>query len=835
MGCSTSRDAAAGGARPRPRPRRRVEEAAKLCRERAKLARAVADRRSALAAAHAAYFRSLAAVAFALRRFADAALAPPPAFALPPSPVAAATATATVSPILQSSPSPTASSLSHHSLPDENLEPPRPNANRGGGDDGKTAASSSTTTTRTRHCMRSSPTVPAVVYENPYARPGYAEGEASHGDVDGEEAPPEITPWDFFDPFAHCDGFAEDYLSRRRDLPDDDSAELRKAEGVPELEEDTESSAATAEDRDASSKPSTSTATTAGDQNTKAKTPAAPDNAASNSDPSGGGNGAAGKRPAAPSHISSKEGAKVERAVPAPPGANGGGTGKAVSSKEAAPSNNGTSEKSNPEREKKKKKMTSPASLKGTVNTDGTGGNTSSSRAAGRGGGDGGEPSARPAATTTTSPPTRSVAAAMDEVYWLFNEAANRGVAVARVLGKGKSSVVPCRAKLRVLTVSTTSCLPKRQQRRKPRASTSRRSTSSLLGAAGRTNGALKFSSTLEKIWLWENKLCREIEDKEKLRKQYKKTYKRLKSMEDRGVESSTIDSTQESLNDLRSKISVSVSTANVLKVMIQKVRDEELYPQLADLVQRFRALWKAVMECHEKQLSAIQGTEMHRLKAVTLSQSSVASIASEELEKQLINWRRCFDKWTGSQKSFVQALNRWMVKPLPEAQEETRPDGVTQQLEPLALVISKNWLQATETVSTAEVLRSMDHFSKLVREFKKSQEGEQRHKQKAERSSRDYITKREDLKVAYGLITGHDVAAVMENPYYKRDECVRNLVKARRRRDDERARHDEILQHAHVAASATLPLGLVPMLQQIISFFQGNLQAYTQIGIQGT
>uniref|UniRef100_A0A0A8Y408 Uncharacterized protein n=1 Tax=Arundo donax TaxID=35708 RepID=A0A0A8Y408_ARUDO len=74
-----------------------------------------------------------------------------------------------------------------------------------------------------------------------------------------------------------------------------------------------------------------------------------------------------------------------------------------------------------------------------------------------------------------------------------------------------------------------------------------------------------------------------------------------------------------------------------------------------------------------------------------------------------------------------------------------------------------------------------------------------------------------------------------MENPHYSHDDHVMGLVKARKRKEEERTRHEKILNHTHVAASATPPIGLVPMLQQIISFFQGNLQVYAQIRIQGT
>jgi hypothetical protein len=86
-----------------------------LCRERVALIRAAADCRYALAAAHATYFRSLAAVGDALRRFVASALTPAtpgssPVLTLLPSPtkpIAAASAS------LPSSPSSTVSPLSH--------------------------------------------------------------------------------------------------------------------------------------------------------------------------------------------------------------------------------------------------------------------------------------------------------------------------------------------------------------------------------------------------------------------------------------------------------------------------------------------------------------------------------------------------------------------------------------------------------------------------------------------------------------------------------------------------------------------------------------------------
>jgi hypothetical protein len=68
----------------------------------------------------------------------------------------------------------------------------------------------------------------------------------------------------------------------------------------------------------------------------------------------------------------------------------------------------------------------------------------------------------------------------------------------------------------------------------------------------------------------------------------YEKYYRRLKSMDERGAESSTIDSTRLSARLVESKISINIRTANAFSLKIQEIRDEELYPQLVDLIQRY-------------------------------------------------------------------------------------------------------------------------------------------------------------------------------------------------------------------------------------------------------
>ncbi|CAO1943134.1 unnamed protein product [Urochloa humidicola] len=883
MGCTTSHDAFAAAVTSRARraaapssssrPRGAADPAA-LCRERIALIRAAADRRFALAAAHAAYFRSLAAVGDALRRFAAAALAPAtpcssPVLRLPPSP-AKQLAASSLPPSPSSSS--TVSPLSH-SLSDDDIEEALHDARRGRGGGGGDKASSSSTRHH-HHYMRRSPTVPTVVYEDPnaqvqhtsqaepsygywYAYPYGPHGEVVAGDIP-EAAPPrppgpppsppaaDISPWDFFDPFTQYDQFMEDYSRGNLPTNSPNYAEMRRVEGIPELEDEAELEAKAAAE---ASKPSTSGVA---DQNAKGKGPIA-DNAG---DPSGGKLQRKESGPAPGAKLQSKgsetepggmlqrKGSETARNANAEVG-----KGKPLFRNDSVPSN--ASSKTKEEGKK------NTASLKGTVSGGIEGSSTSGKNKAvafdeeqstrAEGGGDSHGKSVQSTVSSELFSPlhhgTRDVREAMAEVKELFDEAVNCSTELSRLLEVGK---MPPRSTPRViryissrvvdplgLAASTSSCLPK-PHGRKSTASSSKASTSASSSAA-RRNGIGHLSSTLEKLWVWEKKLYQEIKDEEKLRLQYEKNYRRLKSLDERGAESSTIDSTRMSVRLLRSKITINVRTANAFSAKIQKIRDEELYPQLVDLIQRFRRLWKGVLECHEKQLLAIHDSKIHQLKAMTISQSGVASEASRELERELTKWYRCFNKWISTQRSCIEALNGWLKKWLPEpvAPEEDTADGVPpfspgRLGAPPVFIVSNDWFQAIEMVSKTDALRAIDHFSKLVHEFRKSLEEEQRQKRKADHASRDYNRKSEVLQEELGLSN-------MENPHYSHDDRVMDLERMRKRRDEERTSHEKILNHAHVAASATLPIGLVPVLQQVTSFFQKNQQVYMGIRIQGT
>jgi hypothetical protein len=347
--------------------------------------------------------------------------------------------------------------------------------------------------------MRRSSTVPTVVYEDPDAQTQYTTAEASYGYAYGDgyghaygysygpaypygpygeviagetpeavprhpgppPSPPtaEASPWEFLDPFAQYDQFMEDYAGGNLPTNSPNYAELRRMEGIPELEDEAE-----LERKAEKTKPSTSGVS---DQNIKGKGPIQ-DNAASNGDFSGDsklqknatskGDSSGEKLQRDSTSMSDSSGGKLQRKGSEPPpdgklqrkgsepdaDAEGEG-GKPVSRNDSVPSNASSKSKEGG------KKNT--VSLKGTVSSDIDGSSTSGKKKgvafeaeqsirAAEGGGESHGKSIQSVVSSEPFSPlhhgTRDVREAIDEVKELFHEAANCSTDVSRLLEVGK-------------------------------------------------------------------------------------------------------------------------------------------------------------------------------------------------------------------------------------------------------------------------------------------------------------------------------------------------------------------------------------------------------------
>nr|KJB18187.1 hypothetical protein B456_003G038100 [Gossypium raimondii] len=93
-------------------------------------------------------------------------------------------------------------------------------------------------------------------------------------------------------------------------------------------------------------------------------------------------------------------------------------------------------------------------------------------------------------------------------------------------------------------------------------------------------------SSTLDRLYAWERKLYDEVKASESIRKEYDRRCDQLRHQFAKDISTQVIDKTRAVVKDLHSRIRVALHSVNTISKRIEKMRDEELQPQLVELTQ---------------------------------------------------------------------------------------------------------------------------------------------------------------------------------------------------------------------------------------------------------
>lgn len=141
--------------------------------------------------------------------------------------------------------------------------------------------------------------------------------------------------------------------------------------------------------------------------------------------------------------------------------------------------------------------------------------------------------------------------------------------------------------------------------------------------------------------------------------------------------------------------------------------------------------MWDIMLECHQIQLHAISQAKNidSMIDAAKFDEAHMDLI--KRLELQLLDWIACFAAWVNAQKSYVNTLNKWLLKGVIYVPEET-DDGVPpfspgRLGAPPIFVICNNWAAGVGRISEKEVVKAMQAFASNVLNLWEKHRSEQR------------------------------------------------------------------------------------------------------------
>ncbi|XP_020698637.1 nitrate regulatory gene2 protein [Dendrobium catenatum] len=793
-----------------------------LCRSRKALIREAIDHRYALAAAHAAYFRSLAAVGDGLLRYAREGLsaAPEPAVPVVTLPTSRknndgdGSGGSSATP-LSHSPSDEGSHLHISSESETDTE-----AGEGKGGDQSGGPNPN------YYYMRSSSATPNVVYGDPYG--GLYDGYVNDPNYYYSQSvsppqpamlstpppppPPGSSAWDFLDPFSSYEQFLPRYFPSEYGTASvgssSNSSEVRAREGIPDLEEETEPE---------------------GLNRVKKGKIIAEDFEAK-------GSGIGSSKTVQVKEIEELDekerkagsGKKVGKVSPTENGSNGSSSTSLVSSGEKAsklgPTKQGSNETSSTSYVGSSGDQESSSKKKGVTFDEGT-----SLVSEKNGTSDGG---------LLSMEGKRDVVEALGDIKEEFKSAISGSEEVSKLLEVGKMPYRPRNRVFKVISSRILVCVGFRissrhffKHRRRLAATTMNSRSMNVEFEKHVSKKSVYLSTILEKLHLWEKKLYDEVKAEERLRVIYEKKLRKLKSLDDRGAELHKINATQISVRSVRTKISIAITSVDVISKRMNRIMDEELQPQLVKLIQRLTQMWKLMLGCYQKQLRAIVTSKNYNIRIRTV-QDSVTN-PTIDLELILLKWLATFNEWITSQKSFVNSLNGWLSKWLSKNREET-DDGIapfspTTIGAPSLFILTNDWSQVINRLSEADVKSAIQSFAANMHKLRETQDLEQKLNQKADSLSKEYSAKLNILQMENG---DRDLSTIANIENTEDDERFTALDSMKKRLDEVKAKHVETLKQVQEVSSASLTKGLIPIFQSLSSFTSEILRAHEAIRI---
>ncbi|KAF8653730.1 hypothetical protein HU200_061842 [Digitaria exilis] len=223
--------------------------------------------------------------------------------------------------------------------------------------------------------------------------------------------------------------------------------------------------------------------------------------------------------------------------------------------------------------------------------------------------------------------------------------------------------------------------------------------------------------STLDRLYTWEKKLYKEVKAGERLRIEYEKRLKHLRNQDVKGEEPSSVDKTRASLRSLQTRLKVSIHTVQSISRRIEVLRDEELHPQLMELIHGLSRMWHAIAERHKAQKQTIEDTKLlflthHPSAATAISlgplEAATPPPAALALECEIQAWRGALETWLSAQRAYARALAAWARRCL--GVTGTLPAAAAAALPP-AFLACMEWGRAVDAATEARVMDGLDFF----------------------------------------------------------------------------------------------------------------------------
>ncbi|CAK7355664.1 unnamed protein product [Dovyalis caffra] len=345
-------------------------------------------------------------------------------------------------------------------------------------------------------------------------------------------------------------------------------------------------------------------------------------------------------------------------------------------------------------------------------------------------------------------------------------------------------------------------------------------------------------SLTLGRLYAWEKKLYEEVKAGEQTRKLYVRKCSRLRNLDAAEEGLHMIDKSRAEANDLHSQISVALRSVESISERIQKLRDEELQPQLVELLYGLMRNWKMMLESHETQNRVMLEVKSFNCPAYGKFSNDSNRLATLQLEAELDNWHSCFTSYVFTQKAYIEALSGWLSQFVSPEDFCSSGNSLVPPCRinwPPLLVTCHDWLACLEKLPHKTVTCAMKSFGKDIRAILNQQGEEQQQKRKVdglakERDRRTLAFQRAERRILESQISEQGSELSVRNRIEYIAERKNQLDMIRERLEVEQRKQLACMQETHGITINGFQRGFSSVFESLAEFSKATVKMYSDL-----
>ncbi|KAJ9561682.1 hypothetical protein OSB04_006842 [Centaurea solstitialis] len=228
-----------------------------------------------------------------------------------------------------------------------------------------------------------------------------------------------------------------------------------------------------------------------------------------------------------------------------------------------------------------------------------------------------------------------------------------------------------------------------------------------------------RHSSTLDRLYAWERKLYDEVKASESIRKEYDQICDQIRHQFAKDLKPHVMDKTRAVAKDLHSRMRVALHTVDSVSKRIEKMRDDELQPQLVELIQGFIRMWKSMLECHHAQYITSSLAYHPKISKTATRHHESRNQIIVDLQHEIECFGSSFSDLVNSYSSYIESINGWLHNCIIQPKERVknrRAFSPRRAMAPPIFVICRDWSTGFRNLPSQKLGDAIKDLSAHVR-----------------------------------------------------------------------------------------------------------------------